>query len=400
MANAPPVTVPELDLDPFAPAFFDDPYPGHTAVRETASVVMLRPHGCFATGRHAEIRAMLDNWQDYVSGRGVGITDYAHAPPLRGPGMLLETDPPVHTRRRAVVNKVLSPAVVRALRAPFAAAAERIVGRAVAMGRCDGIADLAEAYPLAVFPDALGMPAQGRENLLPFGSFVFNAMGPNNALLQASLAELPPLAAWVTTQSRREALAPGGFGMALHEAADAGDITPEEAALLVRALLSAGVDTTVNAIGAALYCLARFPAEWDRLRAQPSHARNAFEEAIRYECPVQTFFRTTARPVELGGTPIPEGSKVLMFLAAANRDPRRWDDPDRYDITRPTAGHVGFGAGIHMCVGQVLARLEGEAVLTALARRVARIEITDPPVRRHNNTLRGLATLPLRLHPA
>ena len=392
--------VPSLDLDPFGPTFFDAPYPGHAAVRETAPVVRLPRYDCFAVGRHDEIRTMLTDWESFVSSRGVGLTDYKTHPPYRGPSLVLETDPPLHTHRRNVLNQVLSPAAVRALRPRFAAAAEALAARVAEAGTCDGISDIAEAYPLTVFPDALGMPEAGRENLLPYGNFVFNSMGPRNALLEASLAELPPLNEWVTRQSQREALTPDGFGAAIHACADRGEITAEEAPLLVRSLLSAGVDTTVNGIGAALFCLARNPGEWARLRADPSLARGAFEEAVRFESPVQTFFRTTARDVVLGGTPIPEGRKVLMFLAAANRDPRRWDDPDRYDITRNAAGHVGFGAGIHMCVGQVLARLEGEVMLQALARHVARLEPNGPPRRRHNNTLRGLTSLPLRLHRA
>jgi cytochrome P450 len=195
-------------------------------------------------------------------------------------------------------------------------------------------------------------------------------------------------------------LSPNGFGAAIFAAADRGEILLEEAPLLVRSLLSAGLDTTVNGIGAALYCFARFPDQWDRLRAEPALARNAFEEAIRFESPVQTFFRTTTTDVELSGVDLPEGSKILMFFGAANRDPARWESPDKFDITRVTSGHVGFGGGIHMCVGQLLARLEGEAILTALAERVARIELIAEPRRRYNNTLRGLAALPIRLHAA
>ena len=170
--------------------------------------------------------------------------------------------------------------------------------------------------------------------------------------------------------------------------------------MLVRSLLSAGIDTTVNGLGAAIYCLARFPDEFARLRHDPSLARNAFEEAVRFESPVQTFFRTTTKQVEIGGCGVGEGEKILMFLGAANRDPRRWADPDHYDITRKTSGHVGFGAGIHMCVGQLVARLEGEVMLAALARKVAGIEITGPVKRRYNNTLRGLEHLPITLTPA
>lgn len=394
-ANAPAV-----DLDPFSRAFFDDPYPGHTAVREAGPVVRLPAIGCLGIGRHEQVHAVLMDWERFISSRGVGIRDYRTHPPLRGPGMILEIDPPLHSQRRAVLNRALSPAVVRGLRPAFTAAAEALVTRLLDQGDCDGIADIAEAYPLTVFPDALGMEQDGRENLLPFGNFVFNSMGPDNDLLAASLAELPPLAAWATRQSQRDRLAPDGIGAMIHAAADAGEIGHDEAPLLVRALLSAGVDTTVNGLGAALWCLARFPDQWNRLHADPSLARGAFEEAIRFESPVQTFFRTTACAVELGGVAVAEGAKILMFLAAANRDPRRWPDPDRFDITRNASGHVGFGAGIHMCVGQVLARLEGEVMLAALARRVRRIEITGEPRRRYNNTLRGLKSLPLRLHAA
>jgi cytochrome P450 len=122
---------------------------------------------------------------------------------------------------------------------------------------------------------------------------------------------------------------------------------------------------------------------------------------VRYETPVQTFFRTTTRPVDIAGTSVGEGEKVLMFLGAANRDPRRWEWPGEYDILRRTTGHVGFGSGIHQCVGQLLARLEGECVLAALARKAAAIEITGPPRRRYNNnTLRALASLPVTVRPA
>ena len=398
--------VPRVAVDPFSRDFFDNPYPGHATVRETAPVVrlpVLEEHNLtggrpvLGIGRHEHVHAVLMDFQRFSSGRGVGLRDYLAHPPLRGPGMILEIDPPLHGQRRAVLNRALSPAVVRALRPRFAAAAEALVERLLAQGEIDAITDIAEAYPLTVFPDALGLAPEGRENLLPFGNFVFNSMGPDNDLLAASLAELPPLVEWANRQSQRDRLAPDGIGEMIHQAADAGEITHDEAPLLVRALLSAGVDTTVNGLGAALSCLAAAPDQWARLHADPALARGAFEEAIRHESPVQTFFRTTTCDLELGGTAIPEGTKILMFLAAANRDPRRFANPDTFDITRNASGHVGFGAGIHMCVGQILARLEGEILLAALARRVRRLEPGAPATRRYNNTLRGLAALPMRL---
>jgi cytochrome P450 len=364
-------------------------------LREAGPVVRLDKWKCYAVARYAEVHAVLHDPLTFCSSRGVGLSDFSKEKPWRPQSIILEADPPAHTRTRAVLSRVLSPAVMKRVRDTFAAAAEAKVDELVARGSFDGVADLAEAYPLSVFPDALGLKPEGREHLLPYASLVFNAFGPPNELRQTAMERSAPHRAYVEAQCLRENLAPEGFGGCIHAQVDEGRITAAEAPLLVRSLLSAGLDTTVNGIGAALYCLARYPAEWERLRADPGLARNAFEEAVRYESPVQTFFRTTTREVELGGLRVGEGEKVLMFLGAANRDPRRWEEPERYDIARRTSGHVGFGSGIHMCVGQLVARLEGEVMLSALARKVARIEISGPIKRRYNNTLRGLESLPL-----
>ncbi|GAA0954856.1 cytochrome P450 [Actinocorallia libanotica] len=208
----------------------------------------------------------------------------------------------------------------------------------------------------------------------------------------------------MAAQCVRERLAPGGFGARIWEAADRGDITHEQAPLIVRSLLTAGVDTTVHGLGAVLHAFASHPDQWEALRADPGLARVAFDEAVRWESPVQTFFRTATRDVGIGGTVIPEGRKILMFLGSANRDPRRWGpSADAFDLSRDPSAHVGFGMGIHQCIGQHVARLEAETLLAALAAcvaRVARIEPTAPPVRHLNNTLRSWESIPVRLHPA
>lgn len=389
--------IPALDIDPFCQAFFDDPYPAHAAMRDAGPLVYLPAYDIHAVARYDDVRAMLMDWGSYTSARGVGISDFAKEKPWRLPSLLLEADPPLHDRTRKLMDKVLSPAAVRELRDAFAVAADALIDHLLMRGSFDAVRDLAEAYPLAVFPDAVGMPAENRRFLLPYGNMVFNSFGPRNALFDAAVADAAPVLEWVQVQSRRESLSATGFGAAIHAAADEGDISVAEAEVLVRSLLTAGVDTTVNGLCAAVYCLARFPSVFEQLRADPSLARAAFEEAIRLESPVQTFFRTTTRDLEIGGEPVPEGTKVLMFLAAANRDPRRWERADEFDITRRNAGHVGFGTGIHGCVGAVLARLEGELVLGAIARKVASIEIVGEPKRRYNNTLRGMSVLPVRM---
>jgi len=392
--------VPVSNIDPFSKAYFDDPYPFQEELREAGPAVWLSRYSVWAVARFEHVRAMLFDWKTYCSSRGVGLADFAKETPWRPCSILLEADPPQHGRARAILNRVLSPVAMKDLQDRFAKAADDLVDSLLERRTFDGIADLAEAYPLSVFPDALGMPRDNRHFLLPYGNMVFNAFGPRNELFHKSVENATPVLDWLASQMQRDQLAPQGFGAEIHAAVDTGEITAEEAPLIVRSLLTAGVDTTVNGIGAALYCLARFPEQWDHLRSDPSLARAAFEEAVRFESPVQTFFRTTTRAVRIGEVDIDGGQKILMFLGAANRDPRHWEQPDQYDITRRTVGHVGFGAGIHMCVGQLLALLEGEVLLAALARRVRAIEIAGTPVRRYNNTLRGLASLPLTLHAA
>jgi cytochrome P450 len=350
--------------------------------------------------RHQEVRDALTDWQTYCSSAGVGLSDFRKEPPWRPPSIILEADPPLHTRTRAVLTRILSPAAIRILRETFDREAESLIERLVDQREFDGIADLAEAYPLKVFPDAVGLSEDGRENLLPYGSMVFNSFGPRNDLFDKATANAGPVRDWIMSKCSRAALAPGGLGRQIFDAVDAGELSEDEAGMLVRSFLSAGIDTTVYGLGNALYCFATYPEQWTILRENPALIRGAFEEVLRFEAPVQSFFRTTTRATEMSGVRIGDGEKVLLLFGAANRDPRRWDKPDTFDVRRRATGHMTFGTGIHGCVGQAVARLESEAILGALARRVAAFELTGKPEPRLNNTLRGLDTLPLRVVPA
>ena len=399
-----PAGVPVVDVDPFSDAFLTDPYADHERMREAGPIVWIPRYGIYASARYQEVRAILNDHATYISSAGVGLADFNKETPFRPKSLILEADPPDHTRARSVLARILSPKTVMQVRATFAAEAEalldRVMQKAAAQGSVDVIKDLAEVYPLKVFPDAVGLEAEGREMLLLYGNMIFNAFGPRNELLMKAAEKVKPLTQWIMDHCRREMLAPGGFGDMIYQAAEAGEISFDEAPLLVRSFLSAGVDTTVNGIGNALLCLAQHPEQYAKLHADPSLARAAFEEALRYESAVQTFFRTTSIDAPIAGITIPAGSKVLTFLAAANRDPRHWPDPDRFDIERRPTGHMAFGSGIHGCVGQVVARLEGELILGGIARRVKRLSLAGEPTRRLNNTLRALGALQLQLEPA
>ena len=391
---------PALDLDPFADDFLREPDVHHEQLREAAPVVFLERYGVWAMARFAEVRAALRDHETFCSSAGVGLSDFRKETPWRPPSLLLEADPPQHTRTRRPTANVMSPRAIERFRADFEHEAEVMVADLVARGSFDGVTALAQAYPLRVFPDAVGLSRDGRENLLAYGSMVFNAFGPRNRLFVEAMAAAEPVGAWIADHCKRNALASDGLGAHLYHAAYAGDVTEDEAGMLARSLLSAGIDTSKNALALALHALAARPDQWTALRDDPTLARAAFEETLRYASPVQTFFRTTTRAVEVGGTTIPDGEKVLLFLGAANRDPRRWQDPDRFDITRHNVGHVGFGTGIHACVGAGIARLEAEILLKTMARHIRSLELTGLARPLLNNTLRGLTTLPMHVHPA
>jgi cytochrome P450 len=205
------------------------------------------------------------------------------------------------------------------------------------------------------------------------------------------------VSAWIDAHCARAALTDDGLGAGIYAAADAGEITHDEARLLVRSFLSAGVDTTIDSIGLALRALAQHPEQWALLRADPALARNAFEEATRYDSSSQSLFRTTTESFEFAGQTLARHEKVLVLIGSAGRDPAVWDEPDRFDIRRRLTHQVGYGTGIHGCVAQMMARLEGEVFFRALAEKVGTLTCTGPSQLRLVPGLRGLSSLPLAL---
>lgn len=394
-------SLPSLDDDPFSADILARPYEFHQRLRDAGPVVELTRYHVYALGRYDDVRLALNDWQTFVSGRGAGLVDFHMEPPWRTPSLLLEADPPQHTAVRTPMSSVISPRTVRHLRAQFESDAQTLIDSLLDRGTFDAVTDLAEVYPLKVFPDAVGLPREGREHLLAYGALAFNAFGPHNDLLNEALASAGPTQDWIWEHCQRDALGDSGLGAQIWALADRGEISYEQAPLLVRSLLSAGVDTTVYGIANTMYAMAANPDSWTSLHQNPGVAKFAFDEALRYESPVQTFFRTTTRETTVSGCQIPSDVKVLLFLGSANRDPRKWGpSADHFDITRASGGHVAFGMGVHQCLGQPIARMETEILLSALAKRVRRIELAGEPQAKLNNTLKGWASVPVRVIPA
>lgn len=393
-------SVPISDFDPYADHVLDNPYPHYEVLRELGPVVYLSRYGVWAVARHSEIEAVLRDNVSFCSGAGVGLANFHTEKPWRVPSLILEADVPFHARTRKLIAGLLAPVSIRKYRATFEREAELLVERLLQKGRVDAVEDLCAAYPLKVFADAVGLPPIGRENLLPYGDMVFNGFGPINDRFTTRLKSATNSIAWIEKVCKRENLSPDGFGAQIYQAADRGEITHDEAPLLTRTLLSAGLDTTVYTLCNAIVCFANFPDQWDLVHADPAIARQALEEVLRFEGTFHSFYRTTTKDLELAGVPIGREQKICVFIASANRDPRRWERPDTFDVTRRASGNVAFGTGLHACAGQMLARLEGEIVLKALAKRVKSFRLEGTPVIHYNNSVRGYDRLPLSVTAA
>ena len=388
---------PILDEDPFSDENITDPYPLFARMREMGPAVFVKPHGYYAVGRHAEAGIVASDYQRFSVAGGVGMSDIRKPGAWRARSPITEVDPPEHTQVRAALQKILSPLVVKGWKEKFAQRAEEIAEEAVARGTVDGVADITEAYVLDVFPAVLGIDVPP-ERIKLTGELNFNQIGPNNERVARALEKAAPIMDWYQQVLQRESMLPGGFGEKIYEAEDSGAFEKGTAAMHVRSFFRAGVDTTMAGIGSTLKLLSEHPEQLAMVKANPALLKGAFEEALRLESPAQVMFRVTTGEVELSGVRLRTDTKVGYHIGAANRDPRQWADPDRFDLTRQTAGvHRSFGVGAHVCIGQMISRLEAESILGALIRRVKRIEPAGTARWRLVNTLRTLDVLPLHL---
>lgn len=389
--------IPVWDIDPYDVAILRDPVPYYAELRERGPFVYIPRYAMLACGRYEETKEVFSSWERFVSSRGVGLTDFSVAKPWRAPSIVLEVDPPYHTRTRTVISRALSPRAVSGLKDSFAETADALIERLLGIEEFDAIDQLAEAFPVSVFPAAVGLKEINKRFLVDYGAIGFNALGPDNDLRRVGWARASEIVPWITAQCKREALLPEGFGATIYAAVDSGELDENEAGMLVRSLLAAGVDTTVTGIGNTLWCLGSNPAEFEKLRLDPTRARPAFEEALRYTSPVHSFCRTASIDTEVSGIKIAKDTKILCVLGSANLDDRKWPRANAYEIDRKPVGHLALGTGIHGCVGQNVARAEAEAVFTAIANKVGSIEVIGEPVWRPNNAIHALDSMRIRL---
>jgi cytochrome P450 len=396
-AIAVPQNVTAWDIDPYSKEVLLNPEPFFSNLREKGPFVYLSKYKMLACGRYKETKEVFSDHKRFVSSRGVGIQDFKLEKPWRPPSLVLEVDPPKHTKNRRFLTRAQSPNKISQHKDFFKKSADKLISELLQKKEIDGISDLAEIFPTRVFPEAVGLKKIDKETLLGYGAMVFNALGPDNEFRKDAMAKGLSVLEKINKQCLEENIDADGLAKEIYRSTAEKSEEDQLAGMLVRSLLSAGIDTTVSAIGNLLWCFTDNPEQFQLVKDDKSLIGNAVEESLRLTSPVKAFCRRSAIDTEVSGVVIEEGTKILCVLGSANTDPDVWDDPYKYDVTRRTIGHLALGVGVHNCVGQTLARAEITALVSSLTELVKIIKPKGVATWKPNNAMRSLASLPIIL---
>jgi cytochrome P450 len=381
---------PTSTLDPYADEALLNPWPLYGELREMGPVVWLERYGMFALTRYDAVAKVLRDWQAFPSSFGVMMNDEMNQV-LRG--NTLCSDGEAHNRLRRVVMRPIMPAALTSLKEEVEREAEAVVDRLYSKGRFCATGELATHLPVTIVSNAVGLPEEGRERMMEWSIGLFNCFGPMNERTRNAVPVLSEMMHYVRTHAVLGKLNPGSWAEAIHHAAAAGEVPSEAVPVMMIDYMGPSLDTTIFGISSGVWLFANHPDQWDLVRNDPSLIPDAINEILRMEAPIQGFSRYVARDYNLDGVSLHEGSRAIVFYGAANRDPRQFRLPDRFDGRRDNAArHMAFGAGPHACLGMNLAKLEMRALFTALARKITRFHIEEEE-RALNNVLRGFSKL-------
>lgn len=382
--------------DFYSDTFIRDPIAGFADLRRLGPVVWMSRQNAYAVARYKEVVHVLRTPGVFISGKGISISDDVNAMLI---GSTVNSDGPLHDRRRKVTARPLMPKSIQPLEDYIHETAQALGDKLIRQGRFDGVTDFAQVLPLSVVIDLVGLDDSGRENMLAWGSAVFDLMDGHNARSKAAFQTLVGLRAYLDVYGRAEYLKQGGLARRIFEIAPENGFSKEDAAQMMRDYISPSLDTTISAAGFIPYLFARNPEQWELLQQQPGLIPNAVEEIVRIASPIRSFSRYVAKDTEISGIPVPEGARMMVIFGSANRDETFWEAPDRFDIRREVRKHVGFGHGTHLCMGLHLARRELINLIEAMRTRVKRWHLDGAPEMSMNNTIRAFAKLPVRVEP-
>lgn len=385
------------DVDLFSDEIVVAPYEAYRDLRDTGPAVWMSKYDLWALSRYREVYDVLHDHQTFSSASGVGLSDELNN--IMAGGSVLNSDPPAHGTYREIIGSRLTPRALKSYQDRIEQKAAALVEEILSRDSVDAAVDIASVFPLQIAPDLLGWPEEDRINLLDWGAAAFQTVGPMNDRTKEALPRMREMVTFAERMVASGELPQDSWGgQMLREARD-GQIDPHHLPKLMIDYVGPSIDTTVSALSTAFWMLGKHPDQWSAVREDRTLAGRIMDECLRYEAPIRGFSRLAMRDVTFGDMTVKEGERVFIIYASANRDERRWEAPDTFNIQRNTAGHVGFGHGIHHCIGHGLAKMQSHALFSAFAERVDRIEAGEPEWETHN-ILRFMKSLPISLHAA
>jgi cytochrome P450 len=382
---------PGYDVDFYSDEVIAEPYGHYRAIRDAGPAVWLPRNGLWAVGRFADVRTVLRDHKRFSSARGIAANELINSLSI---GNTITSDPPEHTKMRGIIRAPLTVPALKEVTPRIEAEADALVERLVKQGSFDAVSECARHLPVSIVSELVGLPDEGRANMLRWAGATFDALGAMNARGEAALPHIRELHEYCRDPTTIGRLKPGGWAAAIWRAAERGEIPMAKCPVMMRDYISPSLDTTIFATASLIWFFGQNPDQWDLVRRDHSLIASAINEAVRLESPIRGFTRVVVEDTVLDGAELRAGSRILALYASANRDERAWQEPEKFDIKRDARGHLGFGFGAHICAGMHLARLEMTALMVAFARRVSRFEL-GTPVRAANNVLRGFASLPV-----
>jgi cytochrome P450 len=397
-----PSSDPWSGWNPIDPAQRDDPHPALARLRRD-DPVNETPFGLWRLTRHADVVRLL---RDVPSGVRLSDGSLFGQPPgqlsLRPDDFMLRQDPPAHTRLRRLVSKAFTPRAIERLRTRVQALADELVERALEAGELDVIAGLALPVPATIICEMLGVPVADRDRFTRWtaeATHVLAAAFSPPDVVQRSLDANRALEDYFGALiAERRAHLGDDLLSTLIRAEEEGDrLSADELLSQAIGLLIAGFETTIGLIGNGILALIRHPGELRKLAADPGLIASAVEECLRFEGPIVLTSRILREDTRFGTRLVPKDKLVWAVLAAANRDPDVFPDPDRFDIARTPNEHLAFGGGAHFCLGAHLARMESQVAIGALVRRAPELELASEELEWGRSLFRVLARLPVRI---
>tara|TARA_B110000116_G_scaffold113963_1_gene99034 strand:- start:1851 stop:3035 length:1185 start_codon:yes stop_codon:yes gene_type:complete len=384
--------IPTYEGDFYSDQFIKNPWPHYEKMRSLGPVIYLPKLGNYALTQYAVVQMALRNYKFFSSEQGVSGDKFG-SEFLKG--NIIASDPPRHGKLRRAMSLPLMPKALNSVQKKIETEAQRLVDQLIEIQSFDGIKDFANHLPLVIVKDLVGLPEFGQDNMLNWAAAAFDILGIQNKRGYSALAKMTEMRNFISNGLTQGMVKKGSLTDRLFKLVKDGLLDPELAPFAIRDYIGPSLDTTISATGHLIRLFSQNPNQWDLLRAKPAFCRSAVNEAIRLGSPIRSFSRTTTDNFECFGVSIPKGARVMILFASANRDGSIFKKADYFDITRKNSHHLGFGHGIHACMGMHLAQMEMISLLKAMIPRVRRIETDDPEILL-NNTICGFSKLPTR----